>query len=118
MKKLATAFAIFATLIFVFSFAFADDDSSKAFDDAQGGINKQYSNMDELFQYWEDFGYPDYVGGVFSTGGSMRQLTVLLTGDSETAKKQILSSLVNASVLSFGTSKYSYNELMAVNEDQ
>ena len=114
MKKLITVFAILATILYASATAASASEGSEAVGD---GVQRQYQDMAELFQYWEEYGYPNYVGGVFSTDQSMRQLTVLLAGDDGTGENQILASLIDASCLSFGTAKYSYNALLAVNDE-
>lgn len=86
-------------------------------DEATLAADGRYSNIVELYQYWEVAGYPDDVGGVFSTDGDMDNLTVLLTGDDEAASAQIRAMLSDDSGVTFGTAVYSHNELMAVNNE-
>ena len=114
MKRWIMVCTILASLLFIFVAAAAAGDGSEK---EQSGIDRQYYNMDELFQHWEDSGYPDYVGGVFSSDGSMNRLTVLLVEDDGSGENQIRASLANTYGLSFGTSKYSYNQLSAVNDE-
>lgn len=114
MKRWIIICTILASLIFVFVAADAASDAGKK---TPGRIDRQYYDMAELFQYWEDSGYPDYVGGVFSPSGSMSHLTVLLVEDDGSGENRIRASLVSTSGLSFGTAKYSYNELSAVNDE-
>ncbi|KPU42460.1 hypothetical protein OXPF_42450 [Oxobacter pfennigii] len=77
----------------------------------------KYSNIVELFEYWEQKGYPDYVGGVVSTDGSMNNLTVLLVNDDGTKEEQIRALLADHSGVSFGTAAYSHNAMKAVSEE-
>lgn len=76
----------------------------------------KYSNIGELFQYWEANGYPDYVGSVYSTSGGPA-LTVLLVNDDGTGAEQIRALLADDSGVSFGTAEFSYNTLKAVNDE-
>lgn len=77
----------------------------------------QYSNISELYEYWEQNGYPDYVGGVFSTDGGMNNLTVLIVNGEESKAEQIRNLLVDDSGVSFGTAMFSYNEMKAANDE-
>jgi hypothetical protein len=76
-----------------------------------------FENITALYEHWETNGYPDYVGFVFSTDGSENNLTVLLVGDDGTVENQIRSMLISDSGLSFGSAKYSYNELLAIADE-
>lgn len=114
MKRWIMICTILASLLLVFVAAAAAVDNSEK---AQAGIGRQYYDMAELFQYWEEYGYPDYVGGVYSPGGSMSHLKVLLVEDDGSGEDQIRASLVNTYGLSFGKAKYSYNQLLEVNDE-
>jgi len=59
----------------------------------------EYKNVTELYEYWEANGYPDYVGTVFSTDGSMENITILLVDDNSTKADDIKSMLADASGL-------------------
>ena len=110
MKKLI-AFLIALTCILALSMtalAANSDNKSLSLD------SDKYENIVALYEHWETNGYPDNVGFVFSTDGSTNNLTVLLVGDDGTAENQIRSMLISDSGLSFGSAKYSYNELMAI----
>ncbi len=111
MKKLI-AFLIALTCILALSVTAlaANSDNNKSLSPDSG----KYENIVALYEHWETNGYPDYVGLVFSTDGSENNLTVLLVGDDGTAENQIRSMLISDSGLSFGSAKYSYNELMAI----
>ena len=77
----------------------------------------EYKNVSELFEYWETNGYPNYVGTVYSTDGSMDNLTILIVDDNGTKADEIRSMLVDASGVTFGTAEYSHNELLKVNNE-
>lgn len=77
----------------------------------------EYSDIEELYQYWEMNGYPDYAGGVFSDSDSIGHLTVLLVNDDGTIADQIRDSLVDDSGVSFGKAEFSYNALKEASED-
>ncbi|NLJ69930.1 MAG: hypothetical protein GX328_00500 [Clostridiaceae bacterium] len=116
MKKLI-AFLIALTCILSFSITVlaTDSNSDSEFIVQESSINHvTYENIAALYEHWETNGYPDYVGFVYSTDGSTNNLTVLLVGDDGTAEDQIRSMLINDSGLSFGSAKYSYNELMTI----
>ena len=78
---------------------------------------EKYPDINALFQHWETDGYPDYVGGVFSTDGGTTRLTVLLVGDDGSAAEQIRASLIDDGGLSFGSAVFSMGELKAVNDE-
>ncbi len=114
MKKLiAFLIALTCILSFYMTALAANSDSNKSLSPVSG----KYENIVALYEHWETKGYPDYVGFVFSTDGSENNLTVLLVGDDGTAEKQIRSMLISDSGLSFGSAKYSYNELRAIAEE-
>lgn len=79
----------------------------------------QYATMGDLYQAWGGYvGYPDYVCGVWSTDGGMTSLTVAVTDDQagEKGREEILSLLKDPDTVTFTTHKYSYKELLAVND--
>ncbi|HHU53303.1 MAG TPA: hypothetical protein GXZ43_04405 [Clostridiaceae bacterium] len=119
MKKLI-AFIIALTCILSFSITVlaTDSNSNSEFIVEESSLNDiTFENIAALYEYWEINGYPDYVGFVYSTDGSTKNLTVLLVGDDGTVENQIRSMLINDSGLSFGNAKYSYNELMAISSE-
>ena len=65
----------------------------------------------------ESNGYPDYVGSVYSTDGSMDNLTIQLADDNGTKADEIRSMLADASGVTFGTAEFSYNELLKANNE-
>ncbi len=119
MKKLL-ALLIALTCILSLSIAvMAADSSSDSEIEGQEPLLSQvtYENIVDLYEHWETNGYPDYVGLVYSTDGSENNLTVLLVDDDGTAENQIRSMLISDSGLSFGSAKYSYNELLAIADE-
>jgi len=114
MKKLILVYVVLAFILLTSCAVTAPPKEGS--DEVKGNIDRKYSNIEELFLYWEEYGYPDYVGGVYSPGGSMSCLTVLLVGDDGSAENLIRDCLTDTYGLSFGTSEYSYNELSEVNE--
>lgn len=79
--------------------------------------SRQYSNVYKLYEYWEENGYPDYVGDVYSTDGGIDNLTILLVNDDGTYEDKIRASLIDDSGVSFGSAKYSHNELKSIQEE-
>ena len=76
--------------------------------------------MGDLYQAWGGYvGYPDYVCGVWSTDGGRIHMTVAVTDDKagEQGKEEILSLLANPETVTFTTHKYSYRELLIVNDE-
>ncbi|HHT25095.1 MAG TPA: hypothetical protein GXZ76_06235 [Clostridiaceae bacterium] len=119
MKKLIT-FLIVLTCILSFSITVlaTDSEGNSEFVVLESSLNHDtYENIVALYEHWETNGYPDYVGFVYSTDGSTNNLTVLLVADDGTAEDQIRSMLISDSGLSFGSAKYSYNELMAISKE-
>lgn len=105
MKKLCSFILSFA-LIFALSIgALADYD--------YGG--NTFETAGDLFLYWTEHGYPDYVGGVWSTDGSVRNMTVSLVDSS--AQSEILELIENDDTVKFETASYSRNELMALQKE-
>ncbi len=85
-----------------------------------GGAGETYATMGDLYQAWGGYeGYPDYVCGVWSADGGMTSLTVAVTDDKagEKGKQEILSLLADPETVTFTTQKYSYRELMEVNDE-
>lgn len=80
-------------------------------------ISTQYSNVVELYEYWEANGYPDYIGGVFSTDGGMDSLTVLLVGGDDSIAEKIRDSLADDTGISFESALFSYNAMRAVQDE-
>ena len=115
MKKIAT---ILIVLMCILSFSVAADSDDSEFLGQEPLLNHvTYENIVALYEHWETNGYPDYVGFVYSTDGSENNLTVLLVGDDGTLENQIRSMLISDSGVSFGSAKYSYNELLAIADE-
>lgn len=72
----------------------------------------EYKDINELFQHWENDGYPDYVCGVWSTNGGMEHLTVAV--NTESAQDEILELIENDSSVAFAYQKYSKNQLLSI----
>ena len=116
MKKIiAFVIALMCILSLSITVLATDSSSNSEFVVQGSSLNHvTYENIVALYEHWETNGYPDYVGFVYSTDGSSNNLTVLLVEDDGTAENQIRSMLINDSGLSFGSAKYSYNELMTI----
>lgn len=75
------------------------------------------ADAEALFQDWEMNGYPDDVGGVYcdqDTGG----LVILLVNGTDARRQELLALAGNpAAGLAFGESKYSYNQMRAVQDE-
>ena len=91
-------FLLSVVLIFTMSLgAFADEayatytDGDVVVSDAPDYVssNIEVKTMNDLFQYWELNGYPEYVCGVWSTDGSEQNLTVGILENTE-GQKEIL----------------------------
>lgn len=72
----------------------------------------EYKDINELFQHWENSGYPDYVCGVWSTNGGMEHLTVAV--NTESAQDEILEHIENDSSVAFTYQRYSKNQLLSI----
>lgn len=77
-----------------------------------------YADISVLFEVWEEFGYPDDVGGVYSTDGSVDRLTVLLVGDEDGSREAEIRAMLNDdSEATFEASTYSYNRLLEIHQE-
>ena len=78
-----------------------------------------YPTLFDLFQYWCNEGYPDYVTGIWSNDGSSYNLTVGLVegATGEAGKQEILDLVENDSSITFTTQTYSYNYLRQVQDE-
>lgn len=79
----------------------------------------KYETAFGLFEEWMQTGYPDYVTGMWSTDGSMDNLTVGIVEAeySEELKNELLSLVENKDTLSFAKQKYSKNYLRSIQEE-
>ncbi len=75
--------------------------------------------FEELFQQWQQNGYPDYVCGVWIKNGDGDRITVsVLKGEEgEKGKREILEYIGNKTSVSFEYGEYSYNELLSVRNE-
>lgn len=124
MKKMAF---VFMTLILMFSIAGVA--SAAAMEDslelekkeaeysgaASESVMEVAPDLMGLLNDWEANGYPDDVGGVYydeATGN----MVIMLVNASETRKQELLSMerYLDSAHISFGESRYSYNEMLAV----
>ena len=105
MKKLCSFILSFALIFALSVVALADYD--------YGGSTFQTAG--DLFVYWAEHGYPDYVGGIWSTDGSIQNITVSLTDSS--AQSKILDLIENDGTVKFEAAAYSRNELMALQRE-
>jgi len=75
------------------------------------------AGAEALFQDWEMNGYPDDVGGVYydqDTGG----MVILLVNGTDARRQELLALAGNpATGLAFGESRYSYNQMRAVQDE-
>lgn len=78
--------------------------------------DRSFKDSNELFQFWAENRYPDYVCGVYSTDGSLKNLCVIVLNneEGERGKQEILESISDKKSVSFEYGRYSYNELRAV----
>lgn len=121
MKK--TVFALIALIFLCSSFSMpyasasdapleAEKTAAGASDAVSESAAETAPDQMELLSDWETNGYPGGIGGVYydeATG----KLTVMLVNGSEMRRQELLSMAQDAPI-SFGVSRYSYNELLAV----
>lgn len=88
-----------------------------------GAKTGQFATAHDLFDHWymerpdpKQSPYPDYVCGVWSTDGSMENLTIAVTDDAagEAGKAEILALIEDDSTVTFTTAAYSHAELFAI----
>lgn len=79
----------------------------------------KYKNAAELYAFWVNFGFPDYICGVWSTDGSSENLTFAVqnTRDGNAGKQEILNLVEDDSTVSFAYQKYSLNYLHEISEN-
>lgn len=77
----------------------------------------EYEDTYSLISYWKDNGYPDDVGAVFSTDGSMERFTILLTNDNPEREEEIKAMLKTDEGLTFGKAMYSINDLQEIRDE-
>ena len=85
--------------------------------------DKEFATAGELYNHWQltkksddTSPYPAYICGVFSTDGSMDNLTFAVTKDEagEAGKNEILALVSDSATVSFTYQSYSYAELWSV----
>lgn len=77
-----------------------------------------YADISALFQHWEQFGYPDYVAGVYSTDGSAYNLTVQLIGDEDGSREAEIRAMLNDdSEVTFEAGTYSHQRLLQIHQE-
>lgn len=85
---------------------------------SSGVMAAPYADISALFQYWEQFGYPEDVAGVYSTDGSSDHLTVLLIGDTDGSREAEIRAMLNDdSEVTFEPGTYSQERLQQINQE-
>lgn len=83
-----------------------------------GVMAAPYADISALFQYWEEFGYPEDVAGVYSTDGSAYNLTVQLVGDEDGSREaEIRAMLNNDSEVTFEAGTYTQARLQQIHQE-
>lgn len=79
----------------------------------------KFKNANELFQYWEEYGYPNYICGVWSSLGGQTNLTfaVLDNEAGEKGKNEIIALLEDDSTVSFVYQKYTLNYFFEIMDE-
>lgn len=105
MKKLI---CIALTLILLLSL------SSAVF--AEGA--EKYADMFALLEHWEDVGFPDDVGSVYSTDGTYGNFTVqLVTDDLEARAAEIRAMLEDSSTVTFEKGTFTDKQLHEISQE-
>lgn len=106
MKKCS----LLLSLLFVFLFSI--------FASAAETEDPPYADAGELYQSWNER-YPDYISGVWSTDGSMNNLTfgIAESADFEAAENEILSLIKNDDSVTIVRQKYTRNDLLRIQEE-
>lgn len=83
-----------------------------------GVMAAPYADISALFQFWEEFGYPEDVAGVYSTDGSAENLTVMLVGDNDGSREAEIRAMLNDdSGATFEAGSYSQERLQSINDE-
>lgn len=79
----------------------------------------KYKNANELFQFWEECGYPNYICGVWSSNESQTHLTFAVQDNEngEEGKQEIIELVEDDSTISFVYQKYSWNYLCKIMDE-
>ena len=83
-----------------------------------GAAAAQYANMFALLLDWEANGYPEDVGGVYTTDGTSENFTVLLVDDDDHSRENALRAMLeDDSTASFAPCQYSISQLQAISTE-
>ena len=83
-----------------------------------GVLAAQFANAYTLLQDWEENGYPDDVGSIYSTDGTPYNLTVqLVTDDFEARADEIRAMLDDPSTISFEKGTYTDKQLHEISSE-
>ena len=105
MKKLICACLTLALLLCLSSVVLAE------------GAEK-YADMFALLEHWEDVGYPDDVGSIYSTDGTYGNFTVqLVTDDLEAREAEIRAMLVDSSTVTFELGQFTDKQLHQISQE-
>ncbi len=89
-----------------------------AFALSAGVLAAEFANAYTLLQYWEENGYPDDVGSIYSTDGTPYNLTVQLVGDDISAREdEIRAMLDDPSTISFEKGTYTDRQLHEISAE-
>lgn len=78
----------------------------------------EFANMYTLLQYWEENGYPDDVGSIYSTDGSPYNFTVQLVGDDITERAdEIRAMLIDPSTVTFEKGQFTDKQLHEIRQE-
>lgn len=104
MKKIITVLAALTLLFSCSAAVYADE---------------QFDSAGDLFQYWEETSYPDYICGVWSTDGGITNLTFAVQNNEagNAGKQDILDLIADDSTVTFVYQEYSKNYLLKVQEE-
>ncbi len=79
----------------------------------------EFATAGDLYQYWSEESFPDYVCGVWSNDGTMESLTVAVQDNEagNAGKQEILDLVADDSSVTFVYQEYSYNYLKKVQNE-
>lgn len=79
----------------------------------------EFATAGDLYQYWSETAFPDYVCGVWSNDGTMESLTVAVQDNEagNAGKQEILDLVADDSSVTFVYREYSYNYLRNVQDE-
>lgn len=107
MKKVFLSFLLILTLCSAAIAAFAKTDTG------------DFETALDLYNYWNENGFPDYVCGVWTKDGNIQKLTisVLDNEEGERGRQEILLKINDDSTVAFEYGEYSLNELIKIQEE-